>query len=116
MEIKPTLTSILIHQPICGHRYTLNHHRSQHHPTRDQNTQYIYQESKLRKNNDLLPFLPPQATNETGVQRTASSAGHPVRGTGNQGCPRKSPFTLSAAAGGTREKTEKLEVTISKDV
>ena len=51
MEIKPTHTRILIHQPTCEHRCTLNHHRNQHHPTRDQNTQFIYQEIKLRKNN-----------------------------------------------------------------
>ena len=68
MEIKPTLTSILIHQPICGHRCTLNHHRNQHHPTRDQSTQYIYQEIKLHKNNH----------EQTGVQRTKSFAGSDI--------------------------------------
>jgi hypothetical protein len=51
MEITTTLTSILIHQPICVHRCTLNHHHSQHHPTRDQSTQYTYQESKPPRNN-----------------------------------------------------------------
>ena len=50
MEIKPTYR-ILTHQPICDHRCTLNHHRNQHHPTRDQNTQSIYQEIKLPRNN-----------------------------------------------------------------
>jgi hypothetical protein len=70
----------------------------------DQNTQYIYQESKLRKNNDLLPFLPPQAAPKKQECRGRS----PLPGFG------VSPISnLPAAVGGTKEK---IAITISKDV